>query len=188
MIQTIVNEKSFRGCLHHKIEDEGVGVSVDSRLTQDQYIGIKVDDYYTSLHQKVIPKAVDFVVAVDCECDSYVLYVMEMKGVKNPSSTKDIQEKFDTTINDFLQNRYKNIFLDSKYKYKDVFLYLVTTAYKRAVELGSFKKYEEIAVKMKTKDSLLLDSTLSQKPYIFRGKSYYIQREVPPNPLICRIT
>ena len=161
---------------------------VDSRLTPDQYIGIKVDDYYASLHQKVIPKASDFVVAVDCECDNYVLYVLEMKGVKSPSSTKDIQEKFDTTMNDFLQNRYKDIFLNPKFKYKDVFLYLVTTAYKKAIEIGSFKKYEELMAKMKAKDSLLIDSTLSTKPYIFRGKAYYIQREVPPNPVICRFT
>lgn len=188
MIQTIVDEKSLKGCLYYKIEDEGVEATIDSGLTKEQYVGIKVDDYYAGLHQKVIPMSVDFVVPVDCECNSYVLYVLEMKGVKNPPSTKEIHEKFNTTMYDFLQNRYKDVFLNPKYKYKNVFLYLVTTAYKKAVELGSFKKYEELMSKMKAKDTLFTDSKLSAKPYIFRGKAYYIQREVPPNPVICKIT
>ncbi len=188
MIQTIVDEKDFKGCLYYKIEDEGVEATVDPALTTDQFVGIKVDQYYANLHQKVIPMSVDFVVPVDCECNSYALYVLEMKGVKNPPSTKEIHEKFNTTIYDFLQNRYKDIFLNPRYKYKAVFLYLITTAYQKALELGSFKKYEELMAKMKVKDTLLTDSTLSTKPYIFRGKAYYIQREVPPNPVICRMT
>ena len=188
MIRTILNEKNLKDCLHYRIEDAGIEVAVDPKLTKEQYVGIKVDDYYAGLHQGIIPMSVDFVVPVDCECDSYVLYVLEFKRVGNPPSTREIHQKFDTTMNDFIMSRFKDIFLNSRYKYKSVFLYLVTTAYQKAAKLGSFKKYEELTRKMKAKDTLFADSTLSEKPYIFLGKAYYIQREVPPNPFICRMT
>ena len=82
------------------------------------------------------------VVAVDNSCDSYNLYILEMKNVKEPKflDIKAIQDKFSTTINDFLSIRFKDIFLSDKYKYKDICLYLVSDAYGVG---GSFHSHEE---------------------------------------------
>lgn len=184
MIQMIENEEKLRNCLYRQIEDAGIGVNVDPLLAETKYVGIKIDDYYKGLHEKVIPKAVDFIVAVDCECDWYVLYILELRNVKRTSSSKEIQEKFDTAINHFMQEEFDGIFLNDCFKYKEVFLYLVTTSYQRAVELGNFEKYQEMRARLNAKDSLADDSTLTSKPYKFRGKYYFIRREVPPNPLI----
>ena len=93
MIQMIKMNKAFANHLFWKIEDSGIHVEVDSKLTENEYVGIKVDNYYNGLHMARPPKAVDFVVAVDCECDWYALYILELKGVSKPSSPKDIQEK-----------------------------------------------------------------------------------------------
>lgn len=187
MIQMIKQEARLKKYLYHEIEDAGISVAVDSKLSKDEYIGIKVDEYYMGLHRKVIPKAVDFIVAVDCECDYYALYVLELKNVSSPSNTKEIHEKFDTAINRFMSEEFKEIFLNDKVKYKEIFLYLVTKAYKKAVEMGSFEKYLELCKKLNERDSLIIDDGLTTKPYRFRKKLYQIRREVPPHPLIRKI-
>lgn len=187
MIQMIESEHRLKNCLHKEIEDAGIKIEVDPMLAKSKYVGIKVDDYYNGLRKKIIPKAVDFIVSVDCECSWFVLYILEMRNVKRTSSSKEIQEKFDTAINQFMQKEFSGIFLNDSFKYKEVFLYLVTTSYQRAVELGRFEEYQALRTRLNAKDSLAHDSTLTRKPYKFRGKYYYIKREVPPNPLICAI-
>ncbi len=187
MITAITREKRLKNCLHRDIEDEGVRVNVSSDLTDAEYIGIKVDDYYAGKHLRIIPKAVDFIVAVDCECDWYALYILEFKGIKRTTGTKAIQEKFTNTIEQFMKEEFKDIFLNDRYKYRDVKLYLVTTSYKKALALGKFEEYQRIRERINAKDTLANDSTLSTKLYFFRGKYYRIEREIPPNPLICKI-
>lgn len=184
MIQMIEKEQRLKDCLHRQIEDAGIKVDVDQALAEPKYIGIKVDDYYKGLHEKIIPKAVDFIVAVDCECSWFALYILELRDVKRTCSSKEIQEKFDTVINRFMQEEFGHIFLKDSFKYKEVFLYLVTTSYQMAVQLGKFEEYQALRARLKAKDSLANDSTLTTKPYKFRGKYYFIRREVPPNPLI----
>ena len=114
----------------------------------------------------------------------FVLYILELRGVKRTCSSKEIQGKFETVINRFMQEEFGHIFLKDSFKYKEVFLYLVTTSYQRAVQLGKFEEYQALRARLNAKDSLANDSTLTTKPYKFRGKYYFIRREVPPNPLI----
>ena len=116
MIQMITGDKRLQKYLHHDIEDAGIAIGVDSKLQKTEYIGIKVDDYYAGLHLATPPKAVDFIVTVDCECSWYTLYILELKGVKNTVSTKDLQEKFDTTINRFMAAELKDIFANDSCK------------------------------------------------------------------------
>ena len=40
---------------------------------------------------------------------------------------------------------------------------------------------------VENKDTLGNDLLLSNKPFYFRGKLLYIQREIPPNPVVRRI-
>ena len=70
MISKIKNNSDLRDYLRYVIEDEGIQVAVDERLDENEYVGIKVDDYYNDLHQAVIPKSTDYVVIVDNSCDS----------------------------------------------------------------------------------------------------------------------
>lgn len=122
MISRIQNEPKLKSCIRYEIEDEGIEVGVDEKLTYSEYAGVKVGDYYNGLHDATPPKAADYVVAVDNSCDSYNLYILEMKNVKEPKflDIRAIQDKFSTTINDFLSIRFKDIFLSDKYKYKDI--------------------------------------------------------------------
>ena len=113
MIQQINQTDGLKKYITHEIEDAGLAVAVDSKLNLDEYIGIKVDDYYMGLHLRgETPKAVDFIVTVDCQCDAYCLYILELKNVKSPKgyTTKDIIEKFETAIDRFIKEDFKEIF------------------------------------------------------------------------------
>lgn len=187
MIQQISQERQLTKYTTHKIQDEGIEVSIDPLLSPDDYIAIKVDDYYNGLHlAKTTPKAIDFLVAVDCSCQDYVLYLLELKNVKTPQAyqTHAIYEKFKNTLDHFMSEEFSHIFFNDHYRYRHIFLYLVTTAYRAAMKYGSFEKYTKLMQKIGKKDTLLNDSALSQKPFRFRNKVLFIQTEVPPNPVI----
>lgn len=114
MIAKIRNNPCLRIYLRDRIEDEGIEVGIDGNLSQNEYVGVKVDDYYNGLHQPTVPKSVDYVVVVDNSCDSYNLYILEMKNVNSPQKLviKDIHEKFANTIADFLSEEFKEILLN----------------------------------------------------------------------------
>lgn len=187
MIQTIEADRRLNKYLHRTIEDAGVEVEVDASLSEDEYLGIKIDDYYMGLRLGgETPKAVDFIVTVDCGFDWYVLYVLEMKDT-NSYTTAEIEEKFDTAIYRFMQDEYKDIFLNDKYKYKDLKLFLVTTANKAALKFSNYAEWLKLRDKINNRDTLQLDRYQGTKLYRFRDRICRIEKEIPPNPLIQKI-
>lgn len=189
MIQKIKNCKELIPYLKKVIEDEGIEVGIEECLLPEKMVIIKVDDYYNSLHLKFPPKSIDFAVVVDCECDWYVLYLLELKNVNSPKklSVKDIQEKFENTIYDFLSQRFEKIFMANQYKYKDIKLYLVSDAYGLTGKYGTYAEYKKIQdkkQKIQGRDSLRVDFNLGSKLFKFRGKIVRINYDIPPNPII----
>lgn len=193
MIQRIKTCKELLPYLCVRIEDEGIQVGIDESIEEDKIAIVKVDDYYNGLHVKNPPKSVDFCVLVDCECEWYCLYLLELKNVSSPKFLviKDIHEKFYNTINDFLSWRFKDIFLDDKYKYKAIRLYLISDAYGLQGRFGNFEEYKRIQEKrqrIRVKDSLRVDVNLSAKLFRFKGRTVSICFDIPPNPVIMRIS
>ena len=189
MIQKIKKNLHLQPYLCREIEDEGISVEIDKRLREEQYGIIKVDDYYRGLHLTITPKAIDFLVAVDCECDSFVLYLLELKNVKNPKYLviSDIHEKFKITIEDFLSQRFAEIFLADQYKYKDIKLYLVSDAYGVGGKYQTHEQYRKVMDKVNKRDSLKIDRSLGSKLYRFKNRIVKIDYDIPPNPVIRRI-
>lgn len=189
MIRQILKERRLKKCISWKIEDAGLEIGVDPSLSEDEYVGIKVDEFYNGLKlMGETPKSVDYIVAVDCSCNDYILYILELKNVSSPAAyrSKDIVEKFKNTIYGFMSEEFEDIFLNDRYKYRDICLYLVTSAYKAAMEYGKYAEYVKIMEKTGKKDSLLHDVKFTQKPFWFRNKKLYIKREIPPNPIIMK--
>ena len=190
MIPKITNDSRLEKYTRHRIEDAGIEVEVEETLTENEYIGIKVDDYYMGLKlQGETPKAVDYIVAVDCDCDNYALYIMEFKNTRSPGefTSSSVREKFDTAINRFMKKDFKEIFDNDRFKYKGIKLYLVTTAYRDAMKYGNYEEYVRIKKIVENKDTLRNDLYLSVKPFYVRGHLLRIQREIPPNPIIRKI-
>lgn len=189
MIQKIKNCKELIPYLKKVIEDEGIEVGIDEKIIPERLAIVKVDDYYNGLHMRFPPKSIDFCVVVDCTCSWYVLYLLELKNVNSPKklNIKDIQEKFENTIVDFLSKRFENVFLQEQYKYRDVKLYLVSDAYGLKGKYSTYTEYKKIQdrkQKIQSKDSLRVDFNLGSKLFKFRGKIVKISYDIPPNPII----
>lgn len=180
MINLITNDKVLKYFLHYNIEDAGVSVKVNEKLSTKEYVGIKVDDYYNSLKLERTPKSVDFIITVDCRCNSYLLYILEFKKLNKPSHLKvnDILEKITNTVNDFIEDRFKHIFLNDKFKYKNVLIYLVGNIYSPA----------KLKTRNYDRDTLKIDTNLTLNPIRFRGKFYKVNYCLPEDLVVDKIT
>lgn len=187
MVNTIKNHRVLKKYVVSKIEDNGLMIEVDTSLTEEEYASVKVDDYYNDLHMVNSPPSVDYVVSVDCACGHYRLYILELKKTRDKNfTTKEIEQKFDTTINDFLGNRFQDIYCNDKYQYDNIYLYIVSTAFMHMCKSENISKYREIDKILNKKGTVKMDCYLSQKMYKFRGKVLRIEKEIPPNPIISR--
>lgn len=188
MIDMIKKDALLAPYLKTEIEDAGIKVGIDSSLSSDSYVAIKVDDYYADLKILLTPKAVDYVVIVDCQCDWFAMYILELKNVSSPNGLDipAIQEKFKNTINLFLSDKFSYIFLNDRFKYKLIKLYLVSDAYHERGNFSTHAEYKAFRDKVNKKDTLKIDMNLSSKLYKFRGKILQIEYEIPPNPIITR--
>ncbi len=189
MIQQIKSCKQLIPYLKEKIEDEGIEVGIEEKIEWTELAIIKVDDYYAGLNLTITPKIIDFVVVVDCECNAFILYLLELKNVNSPHflDIKAIHEKFNNTICDFLSEKFADIFLNDRYKYKKVLLYLVSDAYGICGRYKNFDEYKKMREKMNKKDSLKTELSLGSKLFRFRGKILKISYDIPPNPIIQKI-
>ncbi len=193
MISEICKCKSLKKFLRYEFEDEGIKIQVDPTLTTQDYIGIKVDDYYHDTVRTGTPKAVDFIISVDCQCNNYVVYICEFKNVNSPAylNIRDIQEKFTNTIEDFMKQRYPNFFDNDRYVYKAFFLYLVSDAYHVSKKFNNHEEYLhylEVRSDVFKKDTLKVERSLQNKLYRIHGKICRIDYDIPPNPTIKRFT
>ena len=190
MIDMIKRDAHLVPYLKENIEDNGISAIVDDKLTTDEYVAIKVDEYYAGLREKITPKSVDFVVVVDCQCNSYVMYILEFKNVHKSRGLNiaEIQEKFANTIDDFLSNTFSSIFENDRFKYKDIKLFLVSDAYQQATNNQTHAEVLAFREKINKKDSLKVDLRLRQKLFKFRGRVLQIEYDIPPNPIIARQT
>jgi hypothetical protein len=176
--------------LRETIEDEGIEVGISEHLILDKLAIVKVDDYYAGLHLAAPPKAIDYLVVVDCECNSFVMYLLELKNVNSPKflDIKAIHEKFDNTISDFLSKRFAGIFMNDSFKYKEILLYLVSDAYGLCGKYESYNEYRNFRERINKRDSLKTEMNLGNKMFRFRGKILKISYDMPPNPIIKRIS
>ena len=172
------------------IPEEVLAVEISEELTEEDYVAIKVDDFYARTMPYQEPKSVDFVVVVDCQCESFFMYILEMKNVKSPKylDFSSIQEKFDNTIRDFLSGVFSDIFLNDRFKYKGIKLYLVSDAYNQAGRFSTHSEYVRFRERINHRDTLGVDFALTRKPFRFRGSICHIEYEIPPNPIIKRWT
>lgn len=189
MVNMIKQEARLARHLKNTLEDAGIEVGIDTTLTPEDFAAIKIDEYYAGLRMATPPKAVDFVVVVDCQCESFSMYILEFKNVNGPEklNIKDIQEKFTNTIELFLKDTFSTIFLHDRFKYKRIKLYLVSDAYKVMGKYATHSEFLEFREKINKKDSLKVDMALALKLYKFKGKILNIEYDIPPNPIIERV-
>lgn len=176
MITEIKKHKTLKKYICQECAENNVKVSISPATKQSDIVIVKVDDFYNKEVEK--PKAsADCLISLHLSSNSYKLYVIELKDINSPHGFKieNIQEKFKTTIEDFMSVRFSGIYCNDAYTIKELKMYFVTDPYNW--QGLSDKQIEE------KRSGTKIETLLLSKPLKFRGKLYSIQHELP-NPLI----
>ena len=168
IITSYCDENNIEVCLSPELDEN----------SDDKLLILKADDYYSSKNMHNPPPAIDCIILVKCDnCNGYDIHLVELRDIKSPSGfdKENIKSKFKTVINDFLQNRFKDIFLNENYCHFNC--YFVSNPYK-----CQNLTQEEYDKKIRD-EGLKLDYFNSIKPFKFQGKISLIQ-PILPNPMI----
>jgi hypothetical protein len=182
MFEDILNDQDLFSLHRAACEENEVCIEFSEILPEDKYIILKIDAYYSSLRMHNPPRSIDCLIIVQCDTNPcYDFYLVELKNISSTKgfNTKEIRDKFKTTIEDFLKIRFAHIFLNPAYCLNDFKLYFVSDACRIK------KRFPDMTLE-EYKNSILgtkYDAILSLAPFTFRNK---IASIIPllPNPLI----
>lgn len=113
-----------------------VCVTFDKGIKSDSYVILKVDNFYNSLNIATRPASIDCLVIRRCEKSGYGITLIELKKTEKSKtiSIENIKEKFETTLYDFIKNRFKNP-LDINYLEVKLFFVCNKEIYRRDLGL-----------------------------------------------------
>lgn len=175
MIPAVLREECLTSIISNKIKENNVGLVIDESyyieesLDLDRIVNLEIDKYYNSLRLSNTPPSIDNLVAIKRSDNIYTLYLIELKDVQKMKSIgKNIEDKFKTTIHDFMLDRFKHVFNKEGIKYTDIKLWLVCNRFKFLGDDITNEEYEK-----KIKNSIV-EKLLLAKPIRF-------------NNMICRI-
>ncbi|TAE45350.1 MAG: hypothetical protein EAZ44_03485 [Cytophagia bacterium] len=139
-------------------------VTFDEQIPFDSYAIIKVDKFYNSLNIEHRPASIDCLIVKKCIDGGYGMTLVELKNIKSSSAFEfeNIKEKFETTLFDFIKEKFKEILYIN---YEEIKLFFVSKneIYKR-----------DLGLKMET---------LIETRFKFNGKTLMIIPKMP-NPTI----
>ncbi len=160
----ILSEFLCDDCVEH-----GVGVNISPDVNRDDYIIIRVDEFYNKLVPRP-PKSPDCLIIQHCGDDKFVLYIIELKAIESLKSEKlsDIRDKFQNCFDDFISNKFRDYFYDTDYEF-DIRLLFISNPRERQGD-------------RKTEPSRL-DNLLALRPCRFANRGYLLEHELP-NPTI----
>jgi len=149
-------------------EDEGLCVDFEASIDRNTTLVLKVDDFYNDLNIANRPASIDCLIVQFCSGNNYKLSLIELKNVERAQNIdrKNLREKFETTLYDFMSDKFRNYFYNEAF---DLKIELILCAGKLQND-NSFKSYK-------------LDFLLGLKPFRFDGKLIGING-IPPIPII----
>ena len=170
MINAIKNDPNLAKFVKQKSECCYDGNSeypyIDEAIDDDSVVALTPDDYYNdyyrSHHLGDTPPSVDHLVTLACHEKGFAHFLIEDKNVKRSRlfDCQNIYHKFKTTVKDFMEQRFRQIFCDNAYPIHSIELYLVTKNRKpreKDNRTGNITRLEQ------------LEMELSIKPLEFRG-------------------
>lgn len=168
LIDNIRESLVLQSYLRDICEDEGICVDINPVISSKDYIIIKVDDFYNSIDPKFLglektPPSPDCLIILKCADNNYSLTIVELRNVQSSKgfTVKEIKEKFETCLNDFMLIRFKEYF---DYSYKKINLFFVNK-----IELHRASEYED-----NRKARILINESL-----YFRDKELKIKFKMP---------
>lgn len=119
LIKRIQEDPILSKFLCDDCEENGVGINVSPLVKKEDYIIIRVDEYYNSNLVHNPPKSPDCLIVQHCGGDKFVLYILELKAIATLKTEKlsDIRDKFQNCFDDFMTYRFPAYFYDGDYEF-----------------------------------------------------------------------
>jgi len=180
MFDEILQNEDLSDLRRELCDENDVCVEISETLSEEQYIILQIDAYYHSARMHCPPPSIDCLIIVKCDKNQcYDFYLVELKNINSPKrfDIKNIVGKFETTLNDFLGEKFADIF--QKYCINKLKMYFVSDACRIKRNQANITESEYKKKILNTK----LDALQSLKPFQFRNKIATIEAKLP-NPMV----
>jgi hypothetical protein len=169
LLQKIKEDPRLVAFIETSCEENGISVSMDTRILESEYVIIKVDNYYNSLGLNPTPPSVDCLILQTCQQNEYALTIIELKDIDQTQRFRvdNVIGKFKTCFDDFITVRFREFFDNDRY-YSRIKLYFVSK-----IDIYGSSNIDS-SIKMR----LLRDARIK-----FRGKRIPIEPRLP-SPII----
>lgn len=168
LINLLNDDEILQKYIQPECEDEGLCVDFEESIDKNTTIVLKIDDYYNGLNLAETPPSIDCLIVQFCRESTYKIFLIELKNVERARliDSKNLREKFNTTLYDFMSNKFRDYFYNEAF---DLKIKLILCAGKRKND-NRIRSYK-------------LDFLLGLKPFRFDGKLIGING-LPPTPVI----
>ncbi|MDZ7898978.1 MAG: hypothetical protein U5N85_13270 [Arcicella sp.] len=168
LIQKIQEDPVLSKFLCDDCEENGVGINIGSEVRKEDFIIIRVDEFYNKLVPKP-PKSPDCLIIQYCGENRFVLYLIELKNIKSLKTENmgDIRDKFQNCFSDFMSDRFREYFYDTDYEFV-IKLYFISDPKETKIDKGKATR---------------MDSLLALRQPRFANRIYPIKHK-NPNPII----
>lgn len=173
MINEILKNDTLLSLIKNEVQENKVGVSLDAgfyledgNLNRELLINLAIDNYYNSLCLSNTPPSIDNLLVINRGDNKFSVYLIELKDVQKISriSDKNIRAKFETTINNFMLERFPNEFNKESSRITDFNLWLVCSRFAFMKSDISDDDYEK-----RIKNSLM-EKLMMIPPFKYKGK------------------
>lgn len=161
MLSKIKENQELSKFIVEKCCENEVCVTIDKSISNNDYIIIKVDDFYNSLNLgNNTPPSPDCLIFRKCVDSGFGLTIVELKNITTNKhfDLENLVQKFETCLNDFIKIKFKEYF---DIEYVDVKLFFVS-------HIEIYKR--DLGLKMET---------LINKTFKFNGRKYLINPKMP---------
>jgi hypothetical protein len=121
LIDSLKSDPLLQPHIVPKCEENGLCVEFDPSIGADEFLIIKVDAFYNACldyfdkdtTKWTTPASIDCLIVVQCkEQNSYRILLVEQKNTPSNPPKQNMRDKFETTLLDFMSNRFRNYNLD----------------------------------------------------------------------------
>lgn len=124
LIKSLKSDLKLQPFIIPRCEENGLCVVLDASLGADEFLIIKVDAFYNacldyfdpSTRKWTTPASIDCLIVVQCKKqDRYQVLLVEQKNTPNNPPHQNMRDKFETTLLDFMSNRFRHHFYNTDY-------------------------------------------------------------------------